>query len=579
MAHVIGLDIGASAVRAVELDIGASRPVLLRFGQVGLPPGTIVDGEIHDRSAVADALSRLWRNAQFESKAVIVGLAGLRAITREIDLPYVPDHEVESAVQFQSEDVIPFPADKTILASQVLSDHKGPDGQKLRHVLVAAAHRDLVDAVVDVVERAGLEVAGADLVSSALVRALVDMAQGGSDQPEAVVSVGAGLTVVVVHLHGRPQFVRTIGLGGNAATAAIAAALDLPQADAEGVKRRLGEPVPQVHAAEVAVQEPLGELVSEIRSSVQYFSSLPGRAPVVRVLLTGGGSQLRGLVDHLRAQLGIPVQVVSAVSRVDISQVDAGRELLGAIDPVLAASIGLALPEARKFNLVPPELRQRAAVRRITRKVTAAAAALLVLGVAAGGLRFYEVHNAEHAIGTLDAEMATLNGEKPAYSSALSVADTMRAAESKVSSLTADAPDWYAVVANLASENPDQLAVTGFTGTAIAPATTGSGSGSSTPSVPGQIGTVAATVSGTYPGNVNCNPYADFLGAIGAPMFGTPQSSGPTCPTANGRTVVTFQTTIPVLSISSLAKQGCYDLADLAPGCPQVGLAGTKEGK
>lgn len=593
MAHVIGLDIGASAVRAVELDIGSGRPVLLRFGQVGLPPGAIVDGEIHDRSAVADALSRLWRNAQFESKAVIVGLAGLRAITREIELPYVPDHEVESAVRFQAEEVIPFPADKTILASQVLSDHKGPDGVKLRHVLVAAAHRELVDAVVNVVERAGLEVAGADLVSSALVRALVDVRQVGSDQPEAVVSVGAGLTVVVVHQQGRPQFVRTIGLGGNAATAAIAAALDLPHADAEAVKRRLGDPVPQVHAAEVAVQEPLGELVSEIRSSVQYFSSLPSRSPVASVSLTGGGSQLRGLVDHLRAQLGIPVAVVSPLSRLDLSQVDASPELLGAIDPVLCAPIGLALPEAnpaaRKFNLVPPELIERAAVRRVTRKVTAAAAAVLVLALAAGGLRFYQVHEAEHAIGTLDAEMATLNAEKPTYSTALSVADTLRAAESKVSTLTVDAPDWYAVVANLASENPDQLAVTGFTGTATAPVTTGSGSGSSaatatttgstTPALPGQIGTVAATVSGTYLGNVNCNPYADFLGDIGAPMFGTPQSSGPTCPTTNGRTVVTFQTTIPVLSISSLAKQGCYDLADPAPSCPQAMPTSTKGAK
>ncbi|MDA8073202.1 MAG: type IV pilus assembly protein PilM [Actinomycetota bacterium] len=585
MAHVVGLDIGASAVRAVELDVGPSRPVLLRFGQVGLPPGAIVDGEIHDRTAVTDAISRLWRNVGFDTKAVVVGLAGLRAITREIELPHVPDNEVEGAVRFQSEDVIPFPADKTILASQVLADHKAPDGATVRRVLVAAAHRDLVDAVVDVVQGAGLEVAGADLVSSALVRALVDVGGSAADQPEAVVSVGAGLTVVVVHEQGRPQFVRTIGLGGNAATAAVAGALDLPYADAEAVKRRLGEPVPQVHAAEVAVQEPLAELVSEIRSSVQYFSSLPDRAPVAKVSMTGGGARLRGLVEQLRAQLGIPVEVVSALARLDVSQVDATPELLAAIDPVLCAPIGLALPEAnpavRKFNLVPPELVHRAAVRRITRKVTLAAAVVLGLALCVGGLRFYQVHDAEHALGTLDAEIATLNAEKPAYSDALAVADTVRTAESKVRSLTIDVPDWYAVVANLASMNPDQLAVTGFTGTAIAPATTRSSSGSpgttattttatGSTTVPGQIGTVSATVSGTYAGNVNCNPYAAFIGDIGAPMFGTPQSTGPTCPTTNGSTVVTFQTTIPVLSLSSLAKQGCYDPADPVPGCPRA---------
>ena len=157
---------------------------------------------------------------------MIVGIAGLRAITREIDLPFVPDNEVDSAVRFQSEEVIPFPADQTILSSQILADYTSPEGDKMRRVLVAAAHVDLVNGVIEAVEKAGLTVDGVDLISSALVRAIGG--QDASEQPEAIVSVGAGLTVVVVHQQGRPQFVRTIGSGGNATTAAVSAALDLP---------------------------------------------------------------------------------------------------------------------------------------------------------------------------------------------------------------------------------------------------------------------------------------------------------------------------------------------------------------
>ena len=235
----VGLDIGTSAVRAAELDVGHGRPVLHTYGQVGLPPGSLVDGEIRDASAVTEAITKLWKNGQFSSTSVIVGIAGLRAITRELDLPFVPDDEVDSAVRFQSEEVIPFPPDQTILSSQVLADYTSPDGDKMRRVLVAAAHVDLVNGVVDAVEKAGLTVDGVDLISSALVRAIGG--QDASEQPEAIVSVGAGLTVVVVHQQGRPQFVRTIGSGGNATTAAISAALDLPITDAEGVKRRIGE--------------------------------------------------------------------------------------------------------------------------------------------------------------------------------------------------------------------------------------------------------------------------------------------------------------------------------------------------
>ena len=244
----VGLDIGTSAVRAAELDVSHSRPVLHTYGQVGLPPGSLVDGEIRDVSAVTEAIIKLWKNGQFSSKSVIVGIAGLRAITREIDLPFVPDDEIDSAVRFQSEEVIPFPPEQTILSSQILADYTSPEGDKMRRVLVAAAHVDLVNGVIEAVEKAGLTVEGVDLISSALVRAIGG--QDASEQPEAIVSVGAGLTVVVVHQQGRPQFVRTIGSGGNATTAAVSAALDLPISDAEGVKRRIGESIPQMMAAE-----------------------------------------------------------------------------------------------------------------------------------------------------------------------------------------------------------------------------------------------------------------------------------------------------------------------------------------
>ena len=128
MAQVVGLDIGTSAVRAAELEFGSGAPVLVAFGQVGLPPGAIVDGEVQDHSAVSDAIERLWQNGKFQSKTVVVGIAGLRAITRELDLPWVPDEDVDSAVRFQSEEVIPFPPDKTILSAQVLADNTAPDG-------------------------------------------------------------------------------------------------------------------------------------------------------------------------------------------------------------------------------------------------------------------------------------------------------------------------------------------------------------------------------------------------------------------------------------------------------------------
>jgi len=561
MTQVVGLDIGTSAVRAAELEIGGAAPVLVAFGQVGLPPGAIEDGEVQDRSAVADAISRLWENGGFTSRSVVVGIAGLRAITRELDLPWVPDDEVDSAVRFQSEEVIPFPPDKTLLSAQVLGD-MGSDGTRTRRVLVAAAHRDLVDGVVDVVGRAGLDVQGVDLVSSALVRALVDKGDLGQD-PEAIVSVGAGLSVVVVHQQGRPLFVRTIGSGGNAATAAISAGLDVPLVDAEAIKRHLGELGPQTKAAERAVTGCLRDLVGEIRNSIQYFASLPDRAPISRVLITGGGSMLHGLVEALQAQVRIPVTAISPLSRLDLSGVDLTPAQASVIDPVLAAPIGLALPEpnpeVKNFNLIPPEIREQAFNKMVVRRTIAVAAAVGALVLGFGAFRFWQVHSAEGNISSLQGSVAQLQSQIPTYDRAAAATNELKSATGQVEGLSGKAVDWAAVLDELGARTPAGLAVASFTGTGVATPGGSSGTpptGSNAAKAPaGSIGTFTATVSGTFPNDAHFSPVALWIDGITAsPMFSPPGVQAVTNAPVGANTTVSFQSTVALTNGASISK-------------------------
>jgi type IV pilus assembly protein PilM len=573
MAQVVGLDIGTSAVRAAELEFGSGAPVLVAFGQVGLPPGAIVDGEVQDHSAVSDAIVRLWQNGKFQSKTVVVGIAGLRAITREVDLPWVPDEDVDSAVRFQSEEVIPFPPDKTILSAQVLSDNTAPDGTKTRRVLVAAAHRDLVDGVVTAAESAGLTVEGVDLVSSALVRALGDPSVA-AERPEAIVSIGAGLTVVVVHQGGRPQFVRTIGTGGNAATAAVASALDLPLVDAEGLKRRLGEATPQVQSAETAVQPAIAELVGEIRNSVQYFATLPGRAPIARVLLTGGGARLRGLVKELRTQVRIPVEHVSPLTRLDLSKIDLDPEQAASIEPVLATPIGLALPEpnpsVKKFNLVPPEVTQRAFERGVARKAFTAAAVLVLLLVGVSALRFLQVRSAQNGVGNLHGAVADLNAQIPRYDKVVAINNELRVSTSQVSQLAATAVDWSAVVSQLGSRIPAGLSVNTFSGTggttaaagASAAGATSTAASATTPGaapVAGAIGSLSVGLAGNFPSSAHFDPVAQWIDNLTASsMFSPPGVSAVANTPSGADTTVTFTSTLYLLPTSNLTKNAGF---------------------
>jgi type IV pilus assembly protein PilM len=562
----VGLDIGTSAVRAAELDVSHSRPVLHTYGQVGLPPGSLVDGEIRDVSAVTEAIVKLWKNGQFSSKSVIVGIAGLRAITREIDLPFVPDNEIDSAVRFQSEEVIPFPPEQTILSSQILADYTSPEGDKMRRVLVAAAHVDLVNGVIEAVEKAGLTVEGVDLISSALVRAVGE--QDASDQPEAIVSVGAGLTVVVVHQQGRPQFVRTIGSGGNATTAAVSAALDLPISDAEGVKRRIGEPVPQMMAAERAAQASMNELVGEIRNSIQYFASLPGRLPVSRVLVTGAGSGLSGLTAMLEAQVRLPVLTVSPLTRLDTSRLDLSEEQAREVGAVLATPIGLALPEpdkaVRKFNLIPPAVAQRARMKKLQERTLLVGAAVLVALALFGAWKFYQVHNAQNNVDAVQANIATLNAQIPKYDLVVAANQAYSTGIARRASVLDAAVDWPTAISNLFTITPANAEVQAMSGSSVATtsgastaagttsttaASAGSSAASSSSTTSAAIGTIQFGVTGPGP---SLSISAAWINAIaGSTLFANP-IQGQTV--VNPNTTISFPFSISVTPEASLSK-------------------------
>jgi type IV pilus assembly protein PilM len=574
MSKVIGLDIGTSAVRAAELELNGRATVLTGFSQVGLPPGAMVDGEVQDHSALVAALRRLWQNGKFSGTSVVVGIAGLRVITRELELPWVADNEVESAVRFQSEEVIPFTAEKTLLSAQVLADSTAEDGSRTRRVLVAAAHHDVVDGVVSAVEAAGLHVTGVDMVSSALVRALADPAQP-SEQPEAIVSVGAGLTVIVVHQGGRPQFVRTVGTGGNAATEAIAGALDLPFSDAEALKRLLDGSTTQRKAAQRAADPVVDELVAEIRNSIQYFASMPGRQPLARVLVTGAGAQLQGFMEELGGQVRIPVLAVSPLAWLDTSTLELEPSQEAALAPVLATAVGLALPEpnpaVKKFNLVPPEVRRREFDRKVTRYTVVGAAVLALLMVGLGGWRLWSVHSAESDVSSLKANVNALTTQVPTYDRALATVNELHTAQGQVTHISTEAVDWSAVVSQLDAVAPTGLGVQSLQGTGGpnisspgSSSSSASSANSSTGTTPGAgtaggIGTLTVSVAGSFPSTAHFSPVAEWIDAIsGSAMFAPPSVSSVANADAGGATNVTFQSVVSILSGASMAKNGSY---------------------
>ncbi|MGH9304504.1 MAG: type IV pilus assembly protein PilM [Acidimicrobiales bacterium] len=487
----VGLEISNSAVRMAEVSVSGSKVRLLNVGQVRLPPRVVLDGAITDVTAVKSAIERCVKEGGFSAKEVHLGIAGLRAITRELEMPQVPDSELDAAVRLQALDVIPFPADKTLLSARPLEDFSATDGTPMRRVLLAAAHRDLVEPLIAAVSAAGLTAKSVDLTSTALIRALYDPA-ADTGAPEAIVSIGSGLTTVVVHEGGVPHFVRTIAEGGDAVTAAISGALDLPLEDAETTKRNLDQPGPHIRAAAAAAFESSTSLIGEIRSSIEYYASLPGRSEVRSVTVTGGGSRLSGLVQRMQQQLRSHVTVGSVLSRVDCTELHLSAEELARRDPLVAVVVGLALPErsnVKALDLLPPEiLQQRRAAR--TGRIVVAVAALIVLALIGGGvLRYLQVHHAENTVSSLEESINSTNSQIARYDVARHEVAQIQKDETVLSPVVAGEVNWPAVLVSVAKNTPTGGVVTSISGQATPPVSTVS----ATPGVPSQTSAIPAS--------------------------------------------------------------------------------------
>lgn len=335
---LIGLDIGATSIRATETSRGKDGPTIARFGQVPLEPGTIRGGVIQDADAVTVALKHLWTTSQFSGRDVVLGLTNPQVVVREMAVSNLAGRKLREALPFQVSDALPLPVERSVLDFYPLED---PGTATTVRGLLIAAPKDAVLIAIRAVEAAGLRVTKVDLSSFALLRAASQL----DGQVEALVDIGAQSTTVIVHDDGVPLIVRTVPRGGMDITETVASQLDVSQTEAEALKCRVGLVTATDPATAAAVQEAIRPLISEIRSSFAYLTSGDRQSQVTRLALSGGGSLLPGLVAALGAQLNVEVVAANPVQRVrETSQgKHDNRELFRS---AAAVSIGLTLGAA-----------------------------------------------------------------------------------------------------------------------------------------------------------------------------------------------------------------------------------------
>ncbi|WP_282943907.1 type IV pilus assembly protein PilM [Cellulomonas endometrii] len=346
--RVIGLDIGTTGVRAVELEFDGGGAVkgapgrVLRAGFVPLPWGAVHDGEVAEPATVSSAIKRLWAERKFSSKEVVVGVGNQRVLVRELDMPALPPSQLRAALPFQVEGLLPVAASDALLDFYPISQSTGSEGPQL-HGLLVAATAETVLANTRAVEQAGLRPTMVDLNAFAVAR--VQARSGFATGVIAFVDIGARVTNVSIVVDGHPRFVRILPSGGHDVTEALSSTLDIPPQEAERMKREVGiglETAADDLAAKQLVSEVTTGLVDALRNTLVYYaSSNPGGA-VHQIVLSGGGAFLPGLGQYLASAARVQVVMGDPLSSLPLAKGVDPRSF-GADPATYVVPLGLAM--------------------------------------------------------------------------------------------------------------------------------------------------------------------------------------------------------------------------------------------
>lgn len=341
---IVGVDIGSSSIRAVELaDPAKQRPTLLRYAELPLSEGAVSRGEVLEPNTVAGLLKQLWAKGGFKSKRVVLGMGNQRVLARDLSVPSAPRERIRETLPFVAQEMLPVPVQDALLDFYPVSESVTESGP-MTHGLLIAAVKEAVLGNVKAVQAAGLTPVEVDLIPFALDRLL--LARPRVAGTVAVIDVGASTTSVVVASDGVPQFVRIIGAGGADVTAGLATRLDIPTEDAERLKRLHGITpdlsLPEGHAVSSAVMEVVSELFISLRNTIAYYSNTRPTAPVEAIVLTGGGSQLAGFASAASDYTRVPATIGDPFGSVALSRtLDAQK--LRSDQSAISVALGLAM--------------------------------------------------------------------------------------------------------------------------------------------------------------------------------------------------------------------------------------------
>jgi type IV pilus assembly protein PilM len=339
---LVGLDIGSSAVKAIELKPAGKGYRVAAIGVEPVPPDSIVDGAIIDSAAVADAVRRLFSNKQFRAKDVAASLSGNSVIVKKITLPLMSEQELAESIYWEAEQYIPFDIQDVNLDYEIIDAGTGPNSQGTMEVLLVAAKKDKIADYTNVITQAGRTPVIVDVDAFALQNAYE--ANYGFDPATVVVLLNAGASAININIVSGSQsvFTRDVSLGGNAFTEAVQKELNLPFEAAEQLKKGQSVDGLSYEEARPVLKAMTDNVLLEVEKTFDFFKATASNDHIDRIVLSGGASRVEGFSEALRERFETPIDQFDPFKQVmfDVKKLGIAAEEMA---PLAAVALGLAL--------------------------------------------------------------------------------------------------------------------------------------------------------------------------------------------------------------------------------------------
>ena len=335
---LVGLDIGSSSIKSVELKSTKQGYELVSFGLEPLAQDTVVDGAIMDAPLVAGAIGTIFDRQEIKTRSVATAVSGHSVIVKPVTLPMMTDEELYDRIQSEASQYIPFDISDVNLDYQLLDSSESE-----MHVLLVAVKKDKILNHTNVLAQAGKTPMVVDIDAFALQNCYEVNYDPDPMQTVALLNIGASVMNINIVRGGSPLFTRDVSVGGNQYTDALQKELDLSYEDAERLKK--GEAVAGVNEEHrgTILRSVSDILILEIQKTFDFFRATASGENIQRIYLAGGTARVPGLVDLLREEFALPVEELYPFRKIVINPGRHNEDQVRELAPRLAIAVGLAL--------------------------------------------------------------------------------------------------------------------------------------------------------------------------------------------------------------------------------------------